>query len=229
MNGSSDAGRAKKILDIVVERGKCYIDSREVARMVGKRHSDLKKSIAKYLVALSRGGYSTKEYFIESKYIGRNCQVNRNYLCAKKGCDMIANKLTSERGILFTAAYIETFYEIEREINAKRSVMPEYQVERRNMTDAISELPDSPNKKWKFKHYTDLVYKAVTGEGAKGLKKSRGGNKAQDSLTAKELMIAAELEAKIAVLIEAGLEYCQIKEIVYNNLRCKYLQQASQV
>jgi len=34
------------------------------------------------------------------------------YLITKKGCDMIANKLTGRKGVLFTAAYVTAFEEM---------------------------------------------------------------------------------------------------------------------
>ena len=35
---------------------------------------------------------------------------------------------------------------------------------RLKLTDAINKLPDSPHKKFKFKHYTDLIYKTIFGK-----------------------------------------------------------------
>lgn len=34
-----------------------------------------------------------------------------NYLITKKGCDMIANKMTGRKGVLFTAVYVSAFEE----------------------------------------------------------------------------------------------------------------------
>jgi len=38
------------------------------------------------------------------------------YLITKKGCDMVANKMTGEKGVLFTATYVTKFDEMEKQI-----------------------------------------------------------------------------------------------------------------
>ena len=223
MSYTDDSKQTQKVLTIIIEHEKCYINSREVAKMVGKSHSDLVKNIKRYLRVLSSGEFKADDYFVKSAYIGRNMQKNVCYLCTKKGCDMIANKLISDKGILFTATYIELFYQKEKEIKERKSILPQFKVERKHMNDAINELPNSPHKRWKFKQYTNLVYKAVTGHDAKRLKESRMSKKTSDCLSATELKLMTELEIKIAVLIESGLGFHQIKEIVFNNLKQKVL------
>ncbi|MCX8167304.1 MAG: Rha family transcriptional regulator, partial [Candidatus Micrarchaeota archaeon] len=38
------------------------------------------------------------------------------YLLTKKGCDMVANKMTGEKGVLFTAKYVTKFEEMEKQL-----------------------------------------------------------------------------------------------------------------
>ena len=52
-------------------------------------------------------------YFIESTYNDRGRKL-RCYECTKLGCDMLANKMTGEKGILFTAKYVKKFSEMEK-------------------------------------------------------------------------------------------------------------------
>ena len=47
--------------------------------------------------------------FIESEYKDSTGRTLPCYLCTKKGCDMIANKMTGKKGVIFTATYIEAF------------------------------------------------------------------------------------------------------------------------
>ena len=44
------------------------------------------------------------------------------YLLTKKGCDMVANKMTGTKGVLFTAAYVTKFDEMEKQL---RKLEPE--------------------------------------------------------------------------------------------------------
>lgn len=53
-----------------------------------------------------------------STYIDSKGETRPCYLITKKGCDMIANKLTGEKGVLFTAAYVTAFEAMKRELAA---------------------------------------------------------------------------------------------------------------
>lgn len=101
------------------------LDSREVAKMVEKPHNDLMKSIRIYAEYLIEGTFSLNNFFIESAYkdsIGRTLPC---YEITKKGCELIANKLTGKKGVLFTAAYVTRFNEMEKK---ERQLQPDYMV-----------------------------------------------------------------------------------------------------
>ena len=55
------------------------------------------------------------DYFIESTYNDRG-RTLKCYECTKMGCDMLANKMTGEKGILFTAKYVKRFKEMEQQM-----------------------------------------------------------------------------------------------------------------
>lgn len=61
-------------------------------------------------------------FFIDSNYKSENKQSYACYLLTKKGCDMVANKMTGEKGILFTATYVTKFEEMEQGL---KSVQPQ--------------------------------------------------------------------------------------------------------
>ena len=56
------------------------------------------------------------EYFIPSFYVDGKGETRPCYLCTKKGCDLIANKLTGDKGIRFTVEYIERFEKMTKQI-----------------------------------------------------------------------------------------------------------------
>ena len=107
------------------------IDSREVAEMLGKEHKQVleyikgtKKDTGIIPTLESRGLHSSK-YFIESQYeSGRNKKKNPCYLVTKMGCELLANKQQGEKGILFSAKYVERFNEMEKEIAMKQFNLP---------------------------------------------------------------------------------------------------------
>lgn len=94
------------------------IDSREVAQMVGKSHGHLLRDIDSYGAILIESNFGFNEFFTQSTYkdsIGRTLPC---YLVTKKGCELIAHKLTGKKGVLFTAAYISRFHEMEEALKA---------------------------------------------------------------------------------------------------------------
>lgn len=94
--------KMEKNLTLINKNGALFVDSREVAEMTGKRHDHLIRDIQGYIKVLGQNpNLGADNFFIESSYTSG---TGKNYLCyllTKKGCDMVANKLTGENGILF--------------------------------------------------------------------------------------------------------------------------------
>ncbi len=107
-------------LTIIDQNGKQVIDSREVAGMVEKPHKDLLKAIRKYCEYISNGrNFSPVDFFIESSYLDSKGESRPCYLLTKKGCDLVANKMTGEKGILFTASYVTAFEKMRETLQPK--------------------------------------------------------------------------------------------------------------
>lgn len=104
------------MFDLMVSNhnGTLVIDSRDVAKVINMRHSDLLSKINAYNEILLNGKFRSMDYFVPNDYkdsIGRTLPC---YLLTKQGCEMVANKLTGEKGVLFTAAYVQKFNEMEK-------------------------------------------------------------------------------------------------------------------
>ena len=96
------------------------LDSREVAEMVGMRHADLMRNIDHYIEVISTNAkLRSLDFFVESTYKDKKGETRKRYDITKQGCEMVANKLTGEKGILFTAEYVERFNEMEESIKNK--------------------------------------------------------------------------------------------------------------
>lgn len=107
-------------LQLIVKNDKIYADSREVAEMTGKQHSHLCRDIQGYIEVLSKNPkLDSLDFFIESSYVDKKGESRKCYLLTKKSCDMVANKMTGEKGILFTATYIDRFYQMEQQLKAQ--------------------------------------------------------------------------------------------------------------
>lgn len=132
----------------------------------------------------------------------------------------------TESVIQFKMELVQKFFAWREELRKRKEIMPQFQIERRNLTDAIKDLPESPHKHMKYIHYTNLVYQAVTGYTAKKLKEIRQCAKnasPYDFLSSEELEAVTRLEIKIAVLIDSGLSFSEIKDIVYNKFKDKLI------
>ena len=90
------------------------MDSRQVAEMVGKEHKNLIRDIRGYIDVLTSANLRPLDFFIETTYQDAKGEIRPYYLLTKKGCELVANKLTGEKGVLFTAAYVNKFNEMEQ-------------------------------------------------------------------------------------------------------------------
>ncbi len=100
-------------LEVLRIDGKNVIDSRVVAETIDTPHSDLLKKIRNYESVLLKEKFPSMDFFVPNEYkdsIGRKLPC---YLLTKQGCEMVANKLIGEKGIMFTAAYVATFNKME--------------------------------------------------------------------------------------------------------------------
>ena len=95
-----------------------FIDSREVAEMVGKQHNELLKDIRRYAEQLGEGKIPQSDFFTESTYVNSQNKKMPCYQVTKKGCEFIAHKMTGVKGTEFTAKYINRFHEMEDAIKA---------------------------------------------------------------------------------------------------------------
>ena len=108
------------------------IPSYEVAEMMNKQHWEVLRMLEGYepskgsksrrvvgiIPTLTDNNVVVSDYFIESAYKDASGKQNKCYECSKLGCDMLANKITGEKGILFTAKYVKKFNAMEKLINS---------------------------------------------------------------------------------------------------------------
>lgn len=147
------------------------LDSREVAEMVGMRHDHLIRNIDHYIDVMSQNPkLGTDDFFIKQTYTAGTGKQYKRYDITKQGCEMVANKLTGKKGILFTAEYVKRFNEMEQAdaAAARDSYMIENPIaraqawirERQQYNDAITEVEKSKQIIGELKpkaDYTDRI------------------------------------------------------------------------
>lgn len=112
------------------------IDSREVAEMIEVRHDNLVKKIRNYQQILDSSKLRSQDFFVPRTYINSQNKEQPCYLLTKKGCEMVANKLTGEKGVIFTAKYVNRFEEMENHIKQQTPTLPS------NYLEALERLVD---------------------------------------------------------------------------------------
>lgn len=102
------------------------INTVEVAEMMEVPHAEILKKLegttkvdgsikTKGIIpVLNEGNFPVVDYFIKSSYKDRKGEERPCYDCTKMGCELLANKFTGEKGIVFTAKYVKRFNEMEK-------------------------------------------------------------------------------------------------------------------
>lgn len=136
-------------LQVVKQNDEFYIDSREVAEMVGKRHDHLIRDIKGYIEVLEENPkLGTRNFFEESTYITNQNKIQPCYLLTKKGCDMVANKMTGSKGVMFTAMYVDAFHKMDEYIKQQAQIStPTSQLEAIKMFVQIQEEQQAFNQR----------------------------------------------------------------------------------
>lgn len=104
------------------ELKKLVLDSREVAKMLGKEHRHLLRDIAKNVDYLAETKIGLSEFFQETQYKDSTGKKNKRYDITKKGCEFLAHKLTGKKGAIFTATYINKFHKMEQALKEQKKL-----------------------------------------------------------------------------------------------------------
>ena len=167
-----------KELTVINKNGVLLTDSREVAEMIGKEHKHLMRDIRGYINVLSTSpNLDSSNFFIEDSYLDSKNETRPCYLLTKQGCEMVANKMTGEKGILFTAEYVKRFNIMEECI--KEAVKEnEYTLEDK-IAKLLSVLPEAERGEYMLK----LVDKFYPTGNSKPIKEAKPKSESPIGLT----------------------------------------------
>lgn len=114
-------------LQLTYENGVFYANSRQIAEMIGKEHKNLLRDIDGYINVLSQSStLSPDDFFKKSSYKAGTGKTYPCYKITRKGCDMVANKLIGEKGILFTGEYVTRFEEMKEALSKNKAQLPDF-------------------------------------------------------------------------------------------------------
>ena len=125
----------------------------------------------------------------------------------------------------FKKDLVRQFYAMREELQKRKVLRAEGKTTRRSLTDALRDSgEDNRLCGHGYAVYTNLIYKSLLGKNAAQLRKERGADRqavAKDFLTSDELPAYEKKEAAVAVLLDAGLRYEQIKPIILENKKSR--------
>lgn len=123
------------------------INSREVAKIVGRRHDQVLRDISKISEHLGNHKSVLTDYFIESTYTNGQNKELPCYELTKKGCELYSTRMTGEKGTQFAAYYVQIFNEMEQK---ERQTVIQFQIPQ-NYAEALRLAADQAEENEKLK------------------------------------------------------------------------------
>lgn len=210
----------KKFDLVEVVDDKIVVSSLQIAKHFDKKHKHVLDAI-NVIISLAE---KSAQWFYEDKYKDSSGKTNPMYLMNRDGFSLLVMRFKGIKALEWQIKYIEAFNAMEARLKlieqqdlgiiAERIASKKV---RRELTDIIKEeVPDTPNKKFMYKNYTDLGYKAIFGKNTKQLKTDKNLSKKdslRDSFNEIEIKKVKALESILKGFIEMGLTYPEIKNI----------------
>ena len=211
------------LVEIVGKRyeEKLITTSLKVAEVFEKEHKNVLQSIEN-LVADN----SAAKFFRLTTYKNRGKEYPM-YEMDRDGFSLLVMGFTGEKALQWKIKYIEAFNKMESELKRLYTERQQWQIERDKgvvirhiLTDTIKmKITESPNKRFAYPNYTNLIYRNLFGKTAKELE-SDYGVKAKENLrdffTGDYLAKVQSMEMLVSSLINCGWGYQQIKEFIRN-------------
>lgn len=194
-----------------------FTTSKIVAEVTGVTHKKIKLAINKHITSVEIFGK-----VVQYGAILESGQTEILYRLNEQQATLLITFLKNTPVVVaFKVELVRQFYAMRAELNRRHVERAQLKPIRLEMTDVIQQVDES---KWAYKKYTDLAYKIVTGKIASALRKERGAPPkavAVDYMTADEIHAVTEMQYRIGVLLEMGMEYEQVKLALQNRVLLK--------
>jgi len=103
------------MITIINKNGQLVTDSRNVAIMIDKKHSELFRTIRGYIEILEQStNLQSTDFFIAVTYLNRQNKEQPYYLLTKIGCDMVSTKITETKKIYLCPNIVLIFMKCKR-------------------------------------------------------------------------------------------------------------------
>lgn len=195
--------------------GEPYTTSEIIAEGAGVKHRAIQQLITKHEADVKEFGIIA----FEMRKLGGRGRPETIYQLNEQQATLLMTYLKNTEIVrAFKKELVRQFYAMRDELARRKVLRTEGKPIRRGLTDALRDSgEDKRMKGHAYGTYTNLAYKLTTGKIAWQLRRERGASKAAaavDILTAAELETYQRMETAIAVLLDAGLRYDDIKTVL---------------
>ena len=195
-----------------------FTTSDVIAECTGNNYRSVQRTIEKQIKALETFGQVRFE-ITPVKY-SRGTNDKKVYHLNEPQATLLITFLKNTSIVVkFKTELVRQFYAMRTELQCRQIAKLDRKPIRESLTNGIKAMPETPHKTMWYKHYTDLIYRAVTGKTAKQLREDRGAPPkatASDYMTAEEIEAVTRMENRVAVMLEMGMDYPQVKAALGN-------------
>ena len=195
-----------------------YTTADTVAQYAQVRHKTINELIRKHEKDLEEFG--TLAFEMEACPHRTGASVQKLYHLNEQQATLLITYLRNTAPVRqFKKALVRGFFEARQEL-ARREVQRALKAPvRRSLTDAIRDSGENERMHGHaYDAYTNLAYKAAIGRTAAQIRKSAGVDRRADVvplMTAEELAEVTKREAQVATLLDCGMRYEAIREIMH--------------
>ncbi|MBR0282704.1 MAG: Rha family transcriptional regulator [Oscillibacter sp.] len=196
-----------------------FTTSKVIARFAGVQHHAVQQMCAKYRADLEEFGVFAFEMRAVKEPGARGTKFEKIYHLNEGQAVLLLSFLQNTPQVrAFKKALVMQFQRMKAELTRREVNRAKALPARRTLTDAVRDcLPDTPNKSRWYKIYTDFAYRVALGMDAAHIRKERGADRTANAieyLTSDEMKAVEKVSGQIAVLIEAGMSYQEIQDVL---------------
>ena len=195
-----------------------FTTSEVIAEFAGINYRSVQKTIETYRSDLEELG-QVRLVVTPVQYARGTNEKKIYHLTEEQSTLLITYLKNTPTARAFKIALVREFYRMKTELLQRQVLRQELKPIRRELTDVIKDDPN--HNEWSYKLYTDLAYKAVIGKNAAQIRKDRGAKRkavAVDYMTSAELAQITKKTYQIAALLELGMDYYQVKDVILKGM-----------
>lgn len=191
--------------------GEPMLDSRVAARELGLEHESVLRLFSE------RPELGIEYSDLKSEKSGKRGQPAKFALLTERQALLLITMVrNTDEAIIKKFQLVDAFLDMRNAVNERRIEKAVH----RELTDAVQASPvNDAMHGWAFKTLTDLIYKATIGMDAKHYREANGLDEkanVREHLTAIQNKSVASLEKMVGSMLDMGMDYYRIKEIVFS-------------